>query len=323
MGSTYNRVIDYLAKPVIRDADIRFNEEVVRVENLESDTDGVVVETSAGFSGTFDHVVMTTPHGWLQKQKEVFRPPIPRELSEAIDSIHYGNLEKLYVHFSTAYWDQDTSDGDGFNQPGKFATESLWTTPKYAHDTNPKRFNMEAFSFSTMPVGVAHATLCFFLYGDFSRMATEAIQGLKPHSEAYNDALRPLLEPYYSLLPNYEEKSDDCQPTGFLLTDWEHDRLAGNGSYTNFQIGLKDGRESLDRIRAGMGMDRRIWFAGEHTAPFKAMGTIVGAYWGGERVGKKIASLHGLCEVPEYDPVTAEGALGPGDNPNLDHQLDL
>lgn len=39
---------------------------------------------------------------------------------------------------------------------------------------------------------------------------------------------------------------------------------------------------------------RSLWFAGEHTAPFVALGTATGAYWSGEAVGKRIAEAYGM-----------------------------
>jgi hypothetical protein len=39
---------------------------------------------------------------------------------------------------------------------------------------------------------------------------------------------------------------------------------------------------------------RGVWFAGEHTAPFVALGTVTGAYWSGEAVGRRIAETYGL-----------------------------
>jgi hypothetical protein len=37
---------------------------------------------------------------------------------------------------------------------------------------------------------------------------------------------------------------------------------------------------------------RGLWFAGEHTAPFVALGTVTGAYWSGESVGQRIAKAY-------------------------------
>ena len=35
-----------------------------------------------------------------------------------------------------------------------------------------------------------------------------------------------------------------------------------------------------------------LWFAGEHTAPFVALGTSTGAYWSGEKVAERIMAKH-------------------------------
>jgi hypothetical protein len=38
--------------------------------------------------------------------------------------------------------------------------------------------------------------------------------------------------------------------------------------------------------------DKNVWFAGEHTAPFVALGTSTGAYWSGEAVGLRIVDAY-------------------------------
>jgi len=40
--------------------------------------------------------------------------------------------------------------------------------------------------------------------------------------------------------------------------------------------------------------EKGLWFAGEHTAPFVALGTVTGAWWAGEGVGKRIVRAYGL-----------------------------
>lgn len=45
-------------------------------------------------------------------------------------------------------------------------------------------------------------------------------------------------------------------------------------------------------MREGM-PERGLWLAGEHTAPFVALGTVTGAYWSGESVGRRIAEAYG------------------------------
>lgn len=53
------------------------------------------VTTTDGHAREFDEIVMTTPLGWLQKNKHIFSPPLPKRLNDAIDNISYGTLEKV------------------------------------------------------------------------------------------------------------------------------------------------------------------------------------------------------------------------------------
>lgn len=51
--------------------------------------------------------------------------------------------------------------------------------------------------------------------------------------------------------------------------------------------------EDIEVIRQGC-PERGIWFAGEHTAPFVALGTVTGAYWSGEVVARRVLAAYGL-----------------------------
>ena len=51
--------------------------------------------------------------------------------------------------------------------------------------------------------------------------------------------------------------------------------------------------QDIEALREGC-PERGIWFAGEHTAPFVALGTVTGAYWSGEGVAKRVAEVYGL-----------------------------
>lgn len=134
-------------------------------------------------------------------------------------------------------------------------------------------------------------TLLFYTYGDESSFLTDTVA--KMDSQAKKDAyLYGFFKPYYSRLPYYDEASADCQPSACFATGWLLDDLAGNGSYSNFQVGLEEGDKDIEIMRKGL-PDRGLWFAGEHTAPFVALGTVTGAYWSGESVGRRIAEAYG------------------------------
>ena len=94
-------------------------------------------------------------------------------------------------------------------------------------------------------------------------------------------------------MPGYSDADPDCQPDEALATAWSVDKFAGYGSYSNFQIGLTEGDRDIEIMRHGV-PERRLWLAGEHTAPFVALGTVTGAYWAGEAVAKRIIGTYGL-----------------------------
>ena len=54
----------------------------------------------------------------------------------------------------------------------------------------------------------------------------------------------------------------------------------------------------IEALREGC-PERGIWFAGEHTAPFVALGTVTGAYWSGEGVAKRVVEMYGLSAGDE------------------------
>ena len=97
-------------------------------------------------------------------------------------------------------------------------------------------------------------------------------------------------------MPNYEESSKDCTPISCLATTWVLDELAGYGSYSTFRTGLEEGDKDIEIMRAGL-PGRSLWFAGEHVAPFVALGTVTGAYWSGEAVARRIADAYQMPAV--------------------------
>lgn len=66
--------------------------------------------------------------------------------------------------------------------------------------------------------------------------------------------------------------------------------MGGGGSGEKAGLELD---EDIEALRAGM-PDRGVWLAGEHTAPFVALGTVTGAWWSGEGVGRRIVAAYGF-----------------------------
>ena len=118
----------------------------------------------------------------------------------------------------------------------------------------------------------------FYIYGENSKTITSAITHLDPYSDEHYDVLNVFFKPYYSRLSGFSELSEDCIPKAFGYTDWQHDRWVSNGLYSNFQIGLECADGDVETYWKGMGVSRGIWFAGEATMPFAALGTVTGAH---------------------------------------------
>ena len=111
--------------------------------------------------------------------------------------------------------------------------------------------------------------------------------------KARDEWLEEFFEPYYSRLPGYGKT---CAPLRFLATEWCNDEFAGNGSYSNFQVGMTNAAHDVEAIRHGM-PEKHIYFAGEHTAPVDGLGTVAGAYTSGEKVARRIIESRQLGGV--------------------------
>ncbi|OAA59126.1 Amine oxidase [Niveomyces insectorum RCEF 264] len=344
-AGTYKKVLDRLVEPVVRGAAVHYGQVVTRIASEErrdrddhangsggsnDDTTttqaGVVTMTTAcGDVFAFDEVVCTAPLGWLQRHLDAFAPPLPPRLAQAVTSIGYGALEKVYIAFSAPFWQGPpvaaatggTDDHTAARDPEARGVRGFcqWLAPGvYAQPSNPQHWSQEAVDLSALPPAAAHPTLLFYLFGDQSQHVTDTLAALaggggggrpsahpdEPPNPKQAAFLVDYFRPYYARLPHYDAADPRCQPTGCLASNWRHDPLAGHGSYSNFQVGLAAGDEDVRVMRVGV-PSRGLWLAGEHTAPFVALGTATGAYWSGESVGRRLADAYGRSKVGAAD----------------------
>jgi hypothetical protein len=333
VASTYKQILAEIAATALASAEIHFNEEVIFFEpHQTSSSPAVTIRTRSGIEETYDEVVVTTPLGWLKHHKHDAFPsdsPLPHRLIQAIDNISYGRLEKVYVTFPTAFWQQEkASSSSSFTDastngsptiPSSFSSSSpskctLSTYPSFTHFFTPDYtphppntpWNQTFVNVAAFPDTTAHPTLLFYLYGPCGTHLVNLLKDIPPSnspSSPYHTILASFLQPYYSLLPNYNPQSASCIPTAFLATKWQLDPFAGHGAYTNFQVGLENGDKDIEVMREGVGEGRGLWLAGEHTAPFIALGTTTGAYWSGEGVARRIVGLYDGLEIVEEERV--------------------
>lgn len=281
----------------------------------------------------FDEVVVAVPLGCLKKEHITFVPPLPQRLQTAVGNASYSSLEKVYITFPVAFWDhfQAPSNVPVSNQcstvEGSEAQREKTgiTSPSFFHFLHPEyvpekqqHWSIELVPLSSPAVFGSHAkpTVLIYTHDPCAAYVSSLIRDLDPAGTEYFDALECFFRPFYSRLPNYQTGHADCTPTTILATDWHGDDLAGNGSYTNFQVSeavtvtarnggmYEEGQEKQESREIHLDLDirvmrsglpeRGVWFAGEHTAPFVALGTTTGAYWSGESAASRILAANGI-----------------------------
>lgn len=251
----------------------------------------MTVTTTWDKTQTFDEVIVTCPLGWLKRNTACFSPSLPPHIIRSIEHISYGRLEKVYLTFPSAFW---LIDDESSAAKKSFFINCL--APKYTNQ-NPKYWTIEFVSLASLPEHCAHATLLFYIHGPCAEHVTSLINGLDPTSHDFHNRLNDFFAPYYTRLPGYASSFAECTPSGIIATNWQNDEFAGWGSYTTFQTSSAEDDVQLDKdieaLREGC-PERGLWFAGEHTAPFVALGTTTGAYWSGEAVAERVAAAYGM-----------------------------
>lgn len=286
-AGTYKRILEHIAAPALEKATVQYNTTVSKIHARASPDDPVRISLATGTQLSFDELVVTCPLGWLQKNPQAFEPPLPAHLSRAVNSIGYGCLEKVYISFPKAFWLAPDPNNYGRSMKGF----SQWLAPAFAPDTNPRRWTIEVVELASLAPEAGHPTLLFYIYGEQSAHIVSNVTSLATQAER-DKFLYGFFAPYYTKLPNYRQGDPDCQPVCNYATAWLADDLAGNGSYANFQVGLREGDWDIRAMREGW-PDAGVWIAGEHTAPFVALGTATGAYWSGESVGRRLTEKYG------------------------------
>jgi hypothetical protein len=323
VAGTYEKILEAVAKTAREKAEIKLETKVVKVVTDEKDDRGSgrarpIIETADGSRVAFDEVVCTMPLGWLKRNPQAFEPPLNPRLTKAISSIGYGTLDKVYITFPQAFWNVPVATASPMNpdpenktpnvttttqplhqpqpnnngsieKPKNYPGFTHWLAPTYAKN-NPQSWDQQGGNLAALPDDTAHPTLLFYIYGPCATHIASLITNT-PKSQR-DEKLVDWFEPYFSRLPNYDAEKSECKPSRILATAWANDEFAGYGSYANFQVGLEEGDRDIETMRHGL-PERGLWFAGEHTAPFVALGTSTGAYWSGEGVGERIVEAYG------------------------------
>ncbi|KAF2018577.1 flavin-containing amine oxidoreductase [Aaosphaeria arxii CBS 175.79] len=313
-AGTHAKVLDIVSKAALDGADVKFGHIVNRICSRSQKGGKVTVETRDGGKEDFDEVVVTCPLGWLKKNTNMFQPELPPRISQAVANLGYGKLDKVYITFQQAWWEKmkepsatagPTAGSDSRLsqkvEKGHYPTYTTFITPNYAQETNPENLYQDCINLAALPKGTEHPTLLFYTSGSTSDYVAEIMSRSRSSSTSDTSSsplaadLWQIFEPYVSRLPNYKAGQGDCIPVDILATGWTSDEFAGFGSYTGFPVGSTDCDKDIEALRDGVGLvERGVWLAGEHTAPFEFSATITGAYISGEKVAERILDAWSL-----------------------------
>lgn len=94
----YDQLIHYLAKEITI---IKHCE----VQQINYSSDIIKIQSSQGIYEAL-HVIVTLPIGVLKSEKVKFIPSLPNTKLSAINAIGCGSLEKVVLHFSNCFWDE-------------------------------------------------------------------------------------------------------------------------------------------------------------------------------------------------------------------------
>ena len=104
VAGTYSKILARVAQPVLEKAEVKFETKVTTIRckgsEVEGERPGITVE--GGVRQDFDEVVVTTPLGWLKRNKDAFEPRLDPEIEKAVDALGYGCLDKVNIYNNTA-----------------------------------------------------------------------------------------------------------------------------------------------------------------------------------------------------------------------------
>jgi monoamine oxidase len=227
-----------------------------------------------------DAVILTVPLGCLQRSTINFEPPLPTRVISAIKNLGFGNLEKLFLKFDEAWWNDPFST----KEPPEIFT---FLPPSTLPPACPRRL-LTMFSLANLPIN-AQPVLAIYLAADWTTFIA---------SQSHESIASVFQNHYLPCLPNYHR---NCTIREVFCTQWTTDPWT-YGSYTHIPVGSQDGIEDLRILGEKIvGLENGVgglWLAGEH-AGTADVGTVNGAMTSGKLAAVEILKAFG--ETVEQD----------------------
>ncbi|KAG8961941.1 hypothetical protein FRC03_004805 [Tulasnella sp. 419] len=310
----YSKIIDWLAREIKNNSEIRLNEEVISIQlsgDPTADDTRVIVKTSPTSKGqdfelsTYEAplVLITIPLGVLKYNPPNFSPPLPLRRVEAIESLGFGILNKVVLCYNEPWWAKDVDDwmflpnpADPNHIEGPLGNAS-YRLSREEHPGSRALYVLNLWKLAKTPA------VAFFI-GGYTADGLELYDNHQIGNWAEN-----IFNQYVS------PRSVPPKPVKVLCTRWRSDPFS-RGSYAYLPINKVDdvsprgpsdiakdpsligegnGGSPLDLEELGHPLWGRFFFAGEHTS-MNHFASVHGAYTSGIREADKI-----LGALEEFD----------------------
>jgi len=295
----YLAVIDEVAKELLNANLVEFG---VQVKQIQWDAKPIKVETSVG-TFTAEQVVCALPLGVLQHHQKqtsssypLFQPPLPQDKREAISSLGFGTLDKVFLLYDKPWWTEEpylsifrrgivkrTSISRG-KEDNSINTEEL-LTPDSIMGFTDELPGIQIKEDGTTSVGPRNLSLInlhnltgFPVLSAFVSCANATyIESLTV--EQVSGILHRAITTWFG--------RDPPKPTAVYVTRWAQDEFA-RGSYSHMIKGISETRHRETFQQPAVSRNGSVLrFAGEHTSR-NHFATVHGALLSGWREADNI-----------------------------------
>ena len=252
------------------------------IKNFQLDENNISVSATNGDRYSAKTAICTLPLGVLKKLPEsAFDPPLPPRMVESIKGTHVGVLEKLLLHYPSAWWPEAEKVGSYTFLP---------TTSPPTDSSSPD----EIFAGS--------ALVCAnFACPTLPNAATTLLTYLSetPATLLLRHPPAAVAKSYHQfLISRFKPSKPPPEPLEFNLSTWLTDPFSYGATTTPSIVSEKGERSPMDFKE----LSRPVWggrlgFAGEHTE-MEHRGSVAGAVVSGMREAERVGRLlHKLAEA--------------------------
>ena len=299
------------------------------VSSAATYTGPVTVSTADGKDFTADRVICTLPLGVLKRDDVKFSPALSDHKSVSIARVGYGTMNKVWVQFERAFWDENALDSAS-HSPDTASSANASAAGRDSHGKNGK-------DDSSPSAPSSPRSLSSSISRPSSPRLSIGLQGeaLSPHCLIWMNDIGDgrltvgvnynVVVPHSNILcvmstgesaPEIERMSDEevigelmtrlrrCygndipDPCNHLISRWSMDEWS-HGSYASPVLGST--REDLKELARAEG---KLHFAGEHTNSYY-LGSVHGAHMSGVRAATEVLTAFGKpapAPIESFEP---------------------